>query len=459
MRTALLATLLLSSGTARADDWPQWLGPKRDGVWREDGIADKFPADGPKKLWEKPVGIGYGGPAVAGGKLYLMDRVLGSGVANPANPFDRQSKVAGNERVLCLDAKTGNQLWKYEYPSVYQISYAAGPRCTPTVDGDKVYTLGAMGDLHCLDAAKGTLVWKKNFVDDFDARVPVWGFACHPLVDGDNLICVAGGSDNRLVIAFDKHTGKVNWASQSCEGDFGYCPPVVYEFGGTRQLIVWHARALVGLDPATGKRLWSVPWELKASLNVPMPRKVGEDGLFVTSFYHGSMFLKVSADAAKVVWKSAAKGEMPNQTRDLSAIMSTPVIDGDYTYGVCSHGELRCLVTATGERKWATMLATRGKLTAANVAANPEPNTSSERWGHAFIVKQGDRFVLFNEQGDLIFAKLSASGYEEVSRAHLIDPTNTMARGRKVVWMHPAFADRCVFVRNDQQLACFSLAK
>lgn len=457
MRHALLALVLLAA-PVQADDWPQWLGPHRDGVWRETGILDTFPAGGPKKVWEKPVGIGYGGPAVAGGKVYVLDRVLGDGVTNPANPFDRQSKVGGSERVLCLDAKTGEQVWKHEYPSVYQISYAAGPRCTPTVDGDRVYTLGAMGDLFCLTAGTGAVVWQKNLVNDFDARVPVWGFACHPLIDGDNLICVGGGP-GKLVIAFDKKTGAVNWASQTCEGDFGYCPPVVYEFGGKRQLIVWHARAVVGLDPATGKRLWSVPWELKASLNVPLPRQVGADGLFLTSFYHGSMFLKVTADAAAVVWKSTAKGEMPNQTRDLSAIMCTPIVDGDYTYGVCSHGELRCLVTATGERKWATMAATRGSRTPAKVAANPDPDPQTERWGHAFLVKQAGRYVLFNEQGDLIFAKLNPAGYEEVSRAHLIDPTNTMARGRKVVWMHPAFADKCVFVRNDRQMVCYSLAK
>lgn len=456
MRIALLGLLLLVAPT-RAEDWPQWLGAKRDGVWREDGIIDTLPAGGPKKLWEKPVGIGYGGPAVAGGKLYLMDRALAGGETNPANPFDRERKVGGNERVLCLDAKTGEQVWKYEYPSVYQISYAAGPRCTPTVDGDKVYALGAMGDLHCLDA-KGNIVWKKNFVNDFDARVPLWGFACHPLIDGDNLICVGGGPE-KLVIAFNKHTGAVNWSSQSCEGDFGYCPPVIYDFGGQRQLIVWHARALVALDPANGKRLWSIPWELKASLNVPLPRKVGDDGLFLTSFYHGSMFVKVTNGVGKVVWKSQAKGEMPNQTRDLSAIMCTPVIDGDYTYGVCSHGELRCLVTATGERKWVTMAATRGARTPAKVAADPEPNTQIERWNHAFIVKHADRYVLFNEQGDLIFAKFSPKGYEEQSRAHLIDPTNGMARGRKVVWVHPAFADRSVFVRNDEKLVGYSLAK
>jgi outer membrane protein assembly factor BamB len=456
MRTLiyLTACLILSSSALRADDWPQWLGPQRDGVWRETGIIDQLPKDGPKKLWDKPIAIGYGGPAVANGKLYVMDRELAKSARNPDSPFQR-SAVDGNERILCLDAKTGEQLWKHEYACVYQISYAAGPRCTPTVDGDRVYCLGAMGDLLCLDAAKGDVIWKKNFVTDFDARVPVWGFACHPLVDGDNLICVGGGPD-KLVIAFDKKTGKVNWQSQSCEGDFGYGPPVIYEFGGKRQLIVWHARAVVGLDPATGKRIWSVPFESRSSLNVPIPRKVGANGLFMTSFYNGSFFLNVSADSAKVVWKSQAKGEMPNQTRDLSSIMTTPICEGEFTYGVCSHGELRCIVTATGERKWFTMQATRS---ASSPAKGPEPDPRTERWGHAFLVKHADKTILFNEHGDLIFAKLSETGYEETSRAHIIDATNTMARGRKVVWMHPAFADKCVFVRNDERIVCYSLAK
>jgi hypothetical protein len=171
------------------------------------------------------------------------------------------------------------------------------------------------------------------------------------------------------------------------------------------------------------------------------------------------MLLKVSADKATVAWKSKAKGEMPNLTTDLSSIMPTPVIDGDHIYGVCSYGQLRCIKIASGERVWETMQATRGALTPAKVAMNEEP-APTERWSNAFIVKQADRYFLFNEQGDLIIAKLSPKGYEEVSRAHLIDPTNGMAgNNRKVVWMHPAFANQCVFVRNDKEIVCFSLAK
>ncbi len=287
----------------------------------------------------------------------------------------------------------------------------------------------------------------------------MWGFAAHPLVDGDKLICLAGGKDERLVIAFDKKTGKELWAAESCQGDFGYCPPMIYEFGGKRQLVIWHARAVVGLEPDTGKRLWSVPFEAKASLTAPTPRKVGSDQLFITSFYNGSMLLKVGTNKADIVWKSKAKGELPELTTDLSSIMATPVVDGDHIYGVCSYGQLRCIEAKTGKRVWETMQATRGTRTPPKIAAEPTPD-DKERWSLAFLIPQGDRYFLFNEQGDLIIAQLVAKGYEEIDRAHVIEPTNTMAgRGRLVIWMHPAFANKCVYVRNDKELICVSLAK
>jgi outer membrane protein assembly factor BamB len=402
--------------------------------------------------------MGYAGPAVANGKVYLLDRFLGRGEKLPASAFDR-AKLGGSERVVCLDQKTGKQIWKHEYPCAYTVSYAAGPRCTPTVDGDRVYALGAMGDLTCLDANVGKVMWAKNFVADFDATVPLWGFTCHPLVDGDKLICMAGGSKDRLVIAFDKMTGKVVWTSQSCQGDFGYNPPVIYEFGGRQQLIAWHTRAVTALDPETGKRIWAVPYEVKSSLNVAMTRKVGDDGLFLTTFYKGSIFLKISATGAEVAWKSKAKGEMPNATTDLSSIMVTPFVDGDTVYGIGSYGELRGLKASTGERLWATMKAIRGSRTPAKVAAKTGPD-SSERWGCAFLTKQADRYWLFNEQGDLIIAKLSPTGYEELSRANIIKPTNAMvSKSRLVVWSPPAFAGKCVFVRNDEEVVCIALGK
>jgi outer membrane protein assembly factor BamB len=400
--------------------------------------------------------MGYTGPAVANGKVFALDRVLTDGAKTPTDPFAK-GKIKGNERVLCFDEKTGATVWKHEYPAEYAISYSAGPRCTPTVDGDRVYTLGAMGHLFCLDALTGKPIWAKDFMKEYESHLPVWGFAAHPLIDGEKFICLVGGSNSRLVVAFDKKTGKELWATESCSGDFGYCPPMIYEFDGKRQLIIWHSRGVLGLEPETGKRIWRVDFESKAALTAPTPRKVGDDQLFITSFYNGSMLLKVSASKAEVVWKSKSKGEMPTQTADLSSIICTPIVDGEFIYGVCSYGQLRCIKAQTGERVWETMQATRGKLTPTKVAATDEPATS-ERWSNAFIVKQGERYLLFNEQGDLIIAKMSPKGYEEISRAHLIEPTNKDA-GRRVVWVHPAFANKCVFVRNDVEMVCVSLAR
>jgi outer membrane protein assembly factor BamB len=460
MRLAATLALLTLVSPARADDWPQWMGPNRDGVWREDGILANFPAGGPKKLWEARVGQGYAGPAVAGGKVYLMDRRVDDGQPEAKSPFDR-SEQRGGERVLCLDAATGKLVWEHSYPSTYRISYAAGPRCTPTVDGDRVYTLGAMGDLFCLEANTGKAVWSKNFISDFGATVPVWGFSAHPLVDGDKLICLVGGSDGRLVMAFDKATGAEKWRALSFErGDFGYSPPVIYDIGGKRQLIIWHPRALVGLDPETGKRLWEVPFEARNALTAPMPRKEG-DKLFVTSFYNGSMLVRVTDAGAEAVWRSKSRGEAPNQTTDLNSIIPTPVVKDGYVYGVCSYGQLRCIELDTGRRVWETMQATRGPLTPERVRDRPEPNVTqpwSERWANAFLVEHRDRYLLFNEQGELIIAKLSPEGYEEVARAQLLTPTNRLA-GRPVVWSHPAFAEKCIFARNDEMLVCYSLAE
>ncbi len=443
---------------AIADDWPQWLGPHRDGVWREDGILEKFPPGGPKLLWKTEIGIGYAGPAVAQGKVFVTDFTKGEKTTLPASGFTK-GRFAGHERVLCFDAATGRELWKVGYPVEYTMSYPAGPRCTPSVDGDLVFTLGAMGDLKALNTADGSEVWSKNFMTNYEAGLPVWGFAAHPLVDGDKLICLVGGSNNRLVVAFNKKTGQEIWAAESCAGDFGYCPPMIYAFGGKRQLIIWHTRAILGLEPETGKRLWKVDFDVRSALTAPTPRQVGTDQLFVTSFYNGSMLLKVSADKAEVVWKSQARGERPTQTTDLSSIMPTPVVRDNYIYGICSYGQLRCIEAATGKRIWETMQATRGARTDPKVAAEDTP-AESERWSNAFLIPHGDRYFLFNEQGDLIIAELSPEGYKEIDRATIIEPTNTMAgRGRRVVWMHPAFANRCIFVRNDKELKCFSLAR
>jgi outer membrane protein assembly factor BamB len=432
--------LVLFLAQCRADDWPQWLGPQRDGIWRESGTLEHFPKTGVKFKWRAPIGGGYSGPAVADGKVFVTDWVLAAGGKNPANPFAKD-RVAGKERLLCLDEKTGRTLWTFAYDSDYRISYPAGPRATPAVEGGKVYTLGAMGDLYCLEVQTGRVLWSKNFTRDYHAEVPLWGFAAHPLLDGNELICLVGGPES-LVVAFHKDTGTELWRALSAR-EPGYCPPVIYDFSGKRQLIVWSPESINGLDPQTGKLYWSEPFQVKAALSIPTPRKMGEN-LFVTSFYNGSRMWHIGENPSspELVWKGKSNNESPRLTDGLHSIMPTPFIVDGYIYGVCSYGELRCLNAQTGKRVWMTR----------------EPTGGQEvRWANAFLVKNGERFFLFNEKGDLIIANLRPEGYQEIGRVHLVDPTNSMP-GRLVVWSHPAFADRCVFVRNDKEIVCASLA-
>ncbi len=244
--------LFVAVATVCADDWPQWLGPKRDAVWRETGILEKFPDKGPKVKWRAPVKAGYSGPAVANGRVYVMDRVLADGVKNPSEIIPSRPKegIPGTERVLCFDAASGKELWKHEYDCPYTVSYPLGPRTTPLIHQGKIYTLGTEGHLFCLDAEKGTILWSKQFPKDYSAKTAIWGNAAHPLIDGQKLICLVGG-EGSAAVAFDKDTGKEIWKALSTKS-LGYCPPTIIEAGGKRQLIIWHGEAANGLNPETG---------------------------------------------------------------------------------------------------------------------------------------------------------------------------------------------------------------
>jgi outer membrane protein assembly factor BamB len=438
---ALLLTLSLPwlIGAAFAEDWPQWLGPRRDGQWREDGILEKLPSTGLTYRWRVPIGGGFAGPAVAGGRVYVTDRKLAEGANRPKDPFAR-GEIPGIERVLCLDEPTGRILWQHEYDCAYTVSYAAGPRTTPSVSDGRVYTLGTEGHLLCLDAERGSVIWARDFRKDFAVKTPLWGFAGHPLVDGRKLICLAGG-EGSVAVAFDKETGRELWRALSAK-EPGYAPPMIHEFGGRRQLILWHPEAVSGLDPETGKVLWShaMTPSVRAGMTIPSPLKMGEQ-LFLTSFYNGSLMLRFENGQPVPVWRSRKVSEM--DTDGLHSVMATPLIEGGYIYSPCSYGQFRCLKADTGERLWETFVPTSGK---------------SARWGHVFVVKQGDRCFLFSETGDLILARLSPEKYEELGRTHLIDATNPDP-GRLVVWSHPAFANRSVYARNDREIVCASLAR
>jgi outer membrane protein assembly factor BamB len=432
IRITLLA-IIASSGSARADDWPQWMGPNRDGRWNEAGVVRTLPTGGPKVLWRTPIRNGFSGPAVVGDRVCVTDYET-SGVTT-GDPGARSS-LNGRERVLCLDAKTGRELWKHDYDCPYKISYPAGPRCTPTVSGGKVYTLGAEGHLYCFDAANGSVHWSKSLKDEYKIPAPMWGFTGHPLVDGQKLICLVGG-DGTTLVAFDKDTGKEIWRSLSSR-EPGYSSPSIITAGGTRQLLIWTPESIHSLDPETGKPYWSIELEPQYGMSIMAPRKSG-DFLFAGGIGWKSALLKLAKDkpAAELVWYG-------KKDTSVYPVNSTPIIEDGVMYGVDQPGQLRAVRVATGERLWETTSPTTGEKPASS--------------GTAFLVKNRDRWFIFNERGELVIAKLTPEKYEEVSRAKLLEPTGDCF-GRPVVWSHPAFAGRCMFARNDKEIICVSLAE
>lgn len=423
----------MAVSVAVADDWPQWMGPQRDGVWRESGVVEAIPASGLPVKWRTPIGLGYAGPAVANGKVFVMDYVRQTGETKN-NPL-AADELGGTERVLCLDEATGAVVWKHEYARPYKIAYSSGPRCTPTVDGGKVYALGAEGNLCCLDAATGKVLWSKDFTKDYGAQTAVWGYASHPLIRGDVLYCVVGAKDG-IALALNKNTGKELWRALPAAAP-GYCPPSLIEFGGKQQILFWHGDSINSLEPETGKVNWSVPLKPSYGMSIAAPRLAGSF-LFASAFKDVGALFKLSSSGAEVLWTGNPKNAIYSGT-------ASPFIEGDVVYGCdADSGALTCMRLSDGERIWQTTVPTTGE-------------GKKGRYGTAFLIKHGDRFFLFNEQGDLLLSKLSPQGYQELGRFHVLEPSNKTF-GRAMVWSHPAFAQRCLFARNDRELVCVDLA-
>lgn len=433
-----LRLVILSFGwlatSSFADDWPKWNGPRGDGSYTESGSIQTVPASGLKKVWRADIHLGYAGPAVVGGRVIVADYEKESGTSTN-NPGGRD-KLTGKERVLCFDAKTGAQLWKHEYVRDYFLSYPSGPRATPTIDGTSVYVQGAEGDLTCLNVADGKLVWKRQLKEDYKTESPEWGYSAPPVIDGNRLYVLAGG-EGSLVVALDKSTGNELWRSLS-GSSIGYCPPKIIAIAGTEQLVVWEPKSLHGLEPSTGKVLWTYPLEPKYEMSI-IPPVVSGDRMYASAIGDVAAMLKWKSDGTGVEALWTGKPKMA-----LFAANSTPVFDGDYIYGAdCQVGNMVCFRAEDGDRLWETF----------------EPTCGGDRrqsHGTAFLTKTGDRFYLLSETGDFIIASMTPKAYQEIGRYHVIDTTNE-SFGRKVVWSYPAYANNHLFVRNDKEINCFSI--
>ena len=396
--TALATALALSTASfaAHADDWPQWRGAERRGVWHEDGILERFPEDGLRFVWRAPIGPGYGGPAVAEGRVFATD-------------FERLPGNRGRERLVVLEETTGKQLWEHSWETDLaglMPAYSNGPRATPTVDGDRVYVLGSAGYLAAVAVEDGRVLWQVDLVADYEAPVQPWGFVGAPLADGQQIITLVGAEPDAMVVAFDRDSG----------GD-------VY---------------------------WQFPYEVEYGQTIATPIQQGNQ-LLVSSASHGSTLIEVAAadgvsgsskPQARIVWqgKSSSKEDVDG----LHAFNSTPAFDGDTIYGIGGLGALRAIDRATGKEVWATF----GPSEDARIAT-------------AFLVRNGDRYFISNDRGELMIARLSRDGYHEIDRTKLIEPTTRSMRVRrelgKLLWVHPAYANGHIVHRNDQEIVRASL--
>lgn len=413
-RAVALALPLLLGVTVRADDWPQWRGPNRDGVWSETGILESFPPDGLKVRWRAKVGPGWSSPVVAKGRVYLTDSEL--------------KKPKAQERVHCFEEATGTLLWTYSY----EVTYPAwafperGPTATPIVRDGKLYTLGNKGDLHCLDARKGEVLWKRNLERDYD--VQEFAFNASPLIEGDLLVLCIGsypGTQASSVLALDKNSGKEVWKSPT--GGLTNSSPVIINAGGNRQLIIWAQDGVMALEPATGKTYWQEMMNTPAASVVTTP--VFHKNLLLIS---GLMLqLDPQRPAASVLWPDSKA-----VSRRVLSVTSTGLIRDGHVFSARSSGELVCLDASTGKRVWET-----DKVTQLGNGAS------------IHLTPNGDGVFLHTDRGELIRAQLTATGYREIGRTLLLAPT-----GQEKAWAAPAYANRQVVARNHRELICASLA-
>lgn len=409
MRCALIVSLLVVSPVLA--NWPQWRGELRDGTWSKGPTLDKLP-DQLEPRWRKPIGGGYSGIAVRGKYLYTLDY---------------QKKPTEQERILCLDVKTGETVWSHAYDVEYKkMDYGNGPRSTPTLSFGRVYTFGARGHLHCLDMATGKVIWSRDTAKDYKSRIPTWGLSCSPIIWQNNLIVQVGGEGNACLVSFDIHTGKELW--RALDDPAGYSSPLLV--GGTTlvQLVVSLPEHLVGLNPNSGKENWRYKLDQRINYDVAISDPIYHNGVLLAGDYWTgcrAIGLGTPKSPAKELWKG----------KQVSLLMSTPLYANGYAYALDRFKGLKCIELKTGEIKWENEHVTpRGR--------NP----------HASMVWLKEKALIFNEKCELILARLSPMKYEEISKVQV-----PMKKG--FTWAHPGYGDGCLFVRDDEEILCVSLTR
>jgi outer membrane protein assembly factor BamB len=385
------------------NDWPQWRGPNRDGVSTETIVA-AWPKNGPPVLWQAKVGEGFASVAVAKGRVYTI------------------FQAGSDEAVVCWDEKTGHEIWRHAYPCRYKNSYGSGPRATPTVDGEFVYTLGATGILHCLKAftanPQGEIVWTKNLKDEFNAPIPQWGFAFSPLVEGDRLFVLPGGPAGNALAALDKNTGAVLW--RKCDDRAGYSSPIAANFFGERQILFLTGSRLVSVKPETGAQLWDFPWPVENDCNIATPIVVKDSVFLSASYTVGCTRLKIEKHGETLKPRQMYKNaRMRNH-------FSTSVRYKDHLFGF-DDITLVCMNFVTGKVAW---------------------KESGFDKGSVLLV--GDQLIVYGANGRLALAEANSLEYVERARFKFSEQGHSC-------WSVPVVANGRLYVRDQERLVCFDV--
>ena len=382
---------------ALTEDWPQWRGPNRDGVSPTARLQKTWPEGGPKEVWRRSIGEGFSGLSIANSRLYTM--------------YSTES----DEFVVSLDATDGRELWKSRTGSRYTQTYGNGPRSTPTVDGDRVYALGANGELLALETASGRIIWQRNLRSEFGCKMPA--FTASPLIEGNTVLVEAGCTDDRALMAFDKMTGEVVWGSG--RDPVGYSSPIAVNAHGLRQLIFLTSGAVVSLSPS-GKPYWRHEWKTEYGQHPATPVFIAPDRVFISSGYgNGGAVLQIAAAdtglSISEVWFSK---QMKNH-------ISSSVYYEGAIYGF-DEAIFKCLDAATGAERWKT----RG-------------------YGKGTLILADGHLIVLGDAGKLAIVEATPDAHVEVASAQILTDR---------CWTAPSLAAGRLYLRNMVEIVCLDLA-
>jgi len=414
-----LVVLLLSGMELNAQDWPQWRGTKLDGIFKGSGLNLDWSEKKPPLLWTfRQAGAGYSAPTVVGTTLYS------------------QGAADGSDFAFAIDTESGNLKWKQELGELFVQDRGDGPRGSVTVDGDKLYLIRGAGQVHCLAAADGKMLWQKDFVKDFGGKImSQWGYSESPLIDGNLVICTPGG-DQGTLIALDKNTGDLVWTCNEWTDAAGYSSPIVVEVDGVRQYIQQSAKGVAGVSAQDGKLLWIVVVEGYRTAVIPTP-VFHDNVVYVTAGYNaGSTAIRLSKQGDKIVTETiyANNKNMINQHGGV-------VLVKGHIYGFSDGTGWTCQNFKTGESVWSTGRTGEGLV------------------GKGAVLAVNDRLMLLEEKSGLLaIAAASSESWQEFGRMPLPERTEMMTKDN-MVWAHPVVANGKLYLRDHDLLFCFDLRK